>query len=67
MTARRPMFLGRPIFLGCHRLPPGHSDFLSASAANYVPEDDPRQFGYEDRDGNWHPMTASSKQRYYKP
>jgi hypothetical protein len=29
----------------------------SADTANYVPEDDPRQFGYEDRDCNWHPRS----------
>ena len=35
--------------------------YLSGAAANYVPSADPREFGYEDRDGNWHPMAASSK------
>ena len=41
--------------------------YLSGAAANYVPSADPREFGYEDRDGNWHPMAASSKERYCEP
>ena len=41
--------------------------YLSASAARYDPEADPREFGYEDHDGNWHPMTPSTRQRYYQP
>ena len=41
--------------------------FLSGATANYVPSADRRQFGYEDRDGNWHPMAASSKERYCEP
>lgn len=41
--------------------------YLSASAAHYDPEEDQREFGYEDRDGTWHPVTPSTRQRYYKP
>lgn len=41
--------------------------YLSGAAANYVPSADPREFGYEDRDGNWHPIAASSKDRYCEP